>query len=626
MQGLIPLEVLKKYLFPSVFLAIFCAPSFSHLSIAKADTATPPLPTTEVLAERQLASGTEILLNRQKFPVAWHQWQENDRTYLGISDTAAMQVLGLELLNATNPQIQPVRWFGEASSLKLKTYFSNPYRYIDINAIVAKAGWQVEVRGGALVINTPTARIRNITRTQQPWGEQTTVELDRPTTWQLSQNGKQGVISLNASADERLIAQFQPQTTDPDDINSTPVNEDDLGDDGNDEADSPQNISVTGDANGSKIALDYPAGNGIRVFSLNNPPRLLIENRGDSLVSRDIQWHKNVRWRQRYVSVNNSQFPVVYLEIDLAGGGIALKPIVTNNDTLTGTAPLLTTARQQQASIAINGGYFNRNNQLPLGAIKKDDRWLSSPILNRGAIAWDDRGRVKIDRLTLQEVIVTDTGSRVPLVSLNSGYVQAGIARYDKVWGRAYTTLTDNETLLVVENNLIVETIPAGKVGEKSITIPDGGYILVVRGSGANTSSLDFGATLKLESRTIPADFQQYSQIIGAGPLLLTNGKVVVDAVFEKFNKAFGQQTASRSAIGVTSSGKLIIAATHNRAGGKGATLNELALIMRSLGAVSALNLDGGSSTSLYLGGQLIDRSPVTAARVHNGLGLFIAP
>jgi exopolysaccharide biosynthesis protein len=51
-----------------------------------------------------------------------------------------------------------------------------------------------------------------------------------------------------------------------------------------------------------------------------------------------------------------------------------------------------------------------------------------------------------------------------------------------------------------------------------------------------------------------------------------------------------------------------------------------MAQIMQQLGAVDALNLDGGSSTSLALGGQLIDRSPVTAARVHNGIGIFIAP
>jgi exopolysaccharide biosynthesis protein len=45
---------------------------------------------------------------------------------------------------------------------------------------------------------------------------------------------------------------------------------------------------------------------------------------------------------------------------------------------------------------------------------------------------------------------------------------------------------------------------------------------------------------------------------------------------------------------------------------------------MAQLGSVDALNLDGGSSSSLYLGGRLINRHPRTAARVNNGLGLFL--
>ena len=54
--------------------------------------------------------------------------------------------------------------------------------------------------------------------------------------------------------------------------------------------------------------------------------------------------------------------------------------------------------------------------------------------------------------------------------------------------------------------------------------------------------------------------------------------------------------------------------------------MTEIARIMQQLGCVDALNLDGGSSTSLYLGGQLLNRSPLTAARIHNGIGVFVEP
>ena len=65
---------------------------------------------------------------------------------------------------------------------------------------------------------------------------------------------------------------------------------------------------------------------------------------------------------------------------------LALEPNLVGTNHLIKSAPLAPVAA------AINGGYFNRNNRMPLGAIKRDGKWLSSPILNRGAIGWNDRG------------------------------------------------------------------------------------------------------------------------------------------------------------------------------------------------------------------------------------------
>jgi exopolysaccharide biosynthesis protein len=108
--------------------------------------------------------------------------------------------------------------------------------------------------------------------------------------------------------------------------------------------------------------------------------------------------------------------------------------------------------------------------------------------------------------------------------------------------------------------------------------------------------------------------------------VLLENRQIVLDAKGEQFSDAFSQQMAIRSAIGTTASGTVMIAAIHSRVGGRGPTLAETAQLMQQMGAINALNLDGGSSTGLYLGGQLLDRSPSTVARVHNALGIFLAP
>ena len=119
-----------------------------------------------------------------------------------------------------------------------------------------------------------------------------------------------------------------------------------------------------------------------------------------------------------------------------------------------GIAPLLQIAQRYAAAAAINGGFFNRNGHLPLGAIRRDGRWISSPILNRGAIAWNDVGQVKIGRLSVQETL-TSTEKSLPILAFNSGYVKAGASRYSWEWGSSYTPLSNNEIIVVIQNNIV---------------------------------------------------------------------------------------------------------------------------------------------------------------------------
>jgi hypothetical protein len=315
---------------------------------------------------------------------------------------------------------------------------------------------------------------------------------------------------------------------------------------------------------------------------------------------------------------------VTWLEIDLSSAKVSVQPIVGQGEGLVGILPLTTIARNHRAIAAINAGFFNRNNQSPLGAIRVQGRWISSPILNRGAIAWDGAGRIKIDRLSWQETLTTSTREQFTVSFLNSAYLEPGIARYTPEWGTTYTTLTDRETLITVENDRITAQYKANLAGQDTVPIPQNGYLLTLRKDDRTAASLGKGTTVKIARSTIPPDFDRYPNIIGAGPFLLQNKQIVLNPDAEKFSQPFQQQTASRSAISTTVSDKLILVAVHNRVGGRGATLTEFAQILQQIGAVNALNLDGGSSTSLYLGGNLIDRPPQTAARVHNGIGIFL--
>lgn len=569
------------------------------------------------------SSGSVVALNTRKFSLAWCQSKATPEVRTFLSDTGAMQLLGLDLLSTNNLKLQPVEWFflPKAPPYQLATQLVNPFRYLDITEILAAAGAKLSVTGKTLNISTIPADISNVWIGDEKPYQRLFVELNRPTFWQISQASDEAIITIEGIAPPALLERFSGQLAPAQPLQES---EELLNNEANSEETKPLVVLET-DGDVTRMRVKLPPGNRLAITSLGEPYRLLLDIRPDFMTKRDIIWGPGLIWHQRYITLANQvKFPVVWLEIDLKNTGLSFRPISGDVNQLVGVEPLINTARNIKAIAAINGGYFNRKTKQPLGAIRRYGQWLSGPILNRGVIGWNNKGSCKIARLTLEQSLIIGN-NKIAIPFLNSGYAKEGVAIYTKEWGPTYTPLTDDEVVFVVQNNKITRLINEVKVQEDIIAIPSNGYLLTARGDISPPPTLAVGKKVKLETTLNPAYLQDYPFVIGAGPVLLQNGKTVLDVKGENFNSAFGKQTASRSAIGTTAQKKLIIAAVHNRIGGKGATLAELGQIMKSLGATDALNLDGGSSTALYLGGNLIDRPQETAAKVHNGIGVFWA-
>lgn len=593
--------------------------------------------------DKILKKGTEIMINDQIYSLPWLQWQEGNSSHIGISDVGAEAILGIKLLSTNQPKIQPINWFSYYK--KLPTKFVNPYRYLDLNEFVKLTKIKLKIEGDYLKFDLPFISIKKVSKISDINGEKIVIELNRPSFWQFSQGREQGIIKIIGQATSDLIEEFdsiQPieNLIEKDTIPHGENKEEDEGDTlpgmEKKEEDTPL-FTIENEQNNALITINIPQGNRLAINS-TNPNLLLVDIKPDAMIEREITWTPEIFWQQKYIDLTKDlitekndhevalrdRFFVSFLTVNVDDFKLDLRPITTNKNTMMGTAPLTKTAQNNGALIAINGGFFNRKNQLPLGAIKSKEKWLSGPILNRGVIAWNDVGDFKIDRLKLEEIITTSKGDRFIINYLNSAFLEKGISRYTPQWGLTYTTLTDNEIIILVENEKIKEQIICEKAGENSIKIPPQGYLLTIRNAEELAPKFEVDNTLILKSKTIPEEFANYPSIMGAGPLLLLDRQIVLDGKAERFSNAFNEQKASRSAIATTSDGKLLLVAVHNRVGGKGPSLLELAKILQSLGAIDALNLDGGSSTQIYLGGHIIDRSPNTAARVHNGIGFFL--
>ena len=120
------------------------------------------------------------------------------------------------------------------------------------------------------------------------------------------------------------------------------------------------------------------------------------------------------------------------------------------------------------------------------------------------------------------------------------------------------------------------------------------------------------GGRVRLARRDeLPAE--PAGDLLQAGPLLVRDGMPCVEGDVEGFSAGQGQFDSDitagrypRAAIGLAPRGRLLAVACDGRADDEaGLTLPELAEVLVALGAHTALNLDGGGSTSLVCAGRL---------------------
>jgi exopolysaccharide biosynthesis protein len=96
---------------------------------------------------------------------------------------------------------------------------------------------------------------------------------------------------------------------------------------------------------------------------------------------------------------------------------------------------------------------------------------------------------------------------------------------------------------------------------------------------------------------------------IAGVPQLIKNGKIAITWEQEKSSKAFVETRHPRTAVAKMKDGKFLMITVDGRQPGVsvGMNLNELAEYLFSLGAVEAMNLDGGGSTTMFLDGKVVN-------------------
>ncbi|MER5179516.1 phosphodiester glycosidase family protein [Streptomyces sp. NPDC002896] len=303
-------------------------------------------------------------------------------------------------------------------------------------------------------------------------------------------------------------------------------------------------------------------------------------------------------------------------------------------------------AAQLGSLVAVNGGFFITSDAdgvqgTPAGAAAYDGTLEAMAGGTRAALILEDGGR---------HPRIADVSTEVTVRAGSSTYAVEGINRVPgkvRNCGRPGATpteqprqdLTCNKTDdLVRFTSLFGASLPAGpgtqavldatgrviSSGARGGTVPAGGSVLQGIGSAGDWLADHARQGERITVKEVVRDTEGRrvelgpdDSMVSAAPTLVKDGRIDIDAAGEgtldpqdlSFGYAWSNVRQPRTMAGIDKRGRLLLVTVDGRQPGvsEGLTLAEAASFMRSLGAVDALNLDGGGSTAMAVGGTLVN-------------------
>jgi hypothetical protein len=549
----------------------------------------PPLPPQVVPGEGRSTgrSGARLDLNGELQQARWQlSGSTTDPTQLWLPLEVLQNQLGVESRSLTSGGLR-LNWFGRERDVPpdgLRPLEDEVA--IDAAALLRDAGVTIAVTGDRLSLTLPPTRLLDVRSSSTAGARRIVLDLagqalvrrDGERLWLSlvstpAQQAELNRLGLTVQQSDTALG-LQPRTS------------------------APQRLLTLGDP--ARIVIDLPPGPAAATQPAQpDDPRLL------ALLGRDLHWDRQVHGAIRLNAVR----------LDPRNTTLELRPL-TRSGGMEGLSSLQQLAAREDALVAINGGFFNRVKKLPLGALRVEGRWLSGPILSRGVVAWSPGTMPRFGRLSLDEAISDPGGNSRPITLINSGYLQRGLSRYTADWGPSYRALSGDERALVIRNGRVVRLWNSAELNQ-GVPLRSGEILVVARG-GAELP-WEEGSTLTITARNSDP-LADAPFVIGGGPLLLQNGRIVLNGSLENFSGSFLEQGAPRTVI--AGDGTQLWLITLEGIGNAGPSLGETASLLRRLGLTEALNLDGGSSTGLVLGGVMTVKGRGVAGAVHHGLGL----
>jgi exopolysaccharide biosynthesis protein len=278
-----------------------------------------------------------------------------------------------------------------------------------------------------------------------------------------------------------------------------------------------------------------------------------------------------------------------------------------------GTETTSSIARRHGALAAVNAGFFRTAGPYrgePAGILLVAGKVLSEPYQKRPGLAVTNKGgrtRLAVVDAEVRVEAVVSKSVRRRVAGVNRPRLDDELILFTPEFDR--TTLTGPDGA-----EAIVERGQAASVidGKGAAVIPLSGWVLSGHGAAAGwiRTQIRPGTRLKLVtdvSLTPEPDFAA-DFVAGGGPRLVRSGKLA-PAGPEAGSPGFVDTRHPRTAVGVRADGRILLVTVDGRQPERsvGLTIAELSALLLELGAVEAVNMDGGGSTTMVAGGRVVN-------------------
>ncbi|VXB82648.1 phosphodiester glycosidase family protein [Arthrobacter sp. 8AJ] len=317
------------------------------------------------------------------------------------------------------------------------------------------------------------------------------------------------------------------------------------------------------------------------------------------------------------------------------------------------------------ALAAVNGGFFTMDPAAgapgdPAGAAVHDGKVLSEPVGDRPSLVLDKNGTT-VERLHWHGTVTAPGSTELSLDGIDR---VPGLIRNCGGTDDTPTNLPLHDFTCTDANEIVAftpeygPTTPAGPGLEavldaqgtvtavnhtRGTAVPAGGQTLQAIGS-----DVDKLAALAVPGKKLKVDTDLLTEngktltttpttdVVNGGPTLVRNGQLDVTAKRDgmvrtndsnSFFYGWVHKRNPRTFAGVDAQGRtLLVTADGRQTTSLGLSLNEEADVAKSLGMVNAMNLDGGGSTTMVEGGQVMNSPSDATGERPIGDALLLLP